>query len=110
MPISQPDQKAAKWCAIGFSILYVLLFFPALGLFAASTLIFDSPSMTLAVGLPIVSLFLLAALSLPLAIFLMIRSYRCRRYRRVKWYCLLPPCAYLLVFVLVELIDRLSHL
>lgn len=85
-----PDQKKVRRFVTIWTCLY-LIFFPfifwmVLWIF----LIFDSPSITIFVGLPIICAFLCVPLSMLVSIWKMWSYYFRERYSKVYWFCALP--------------------
>jgi hypothetical protein len=94
------DRRSAKYFAVCFTIIYVVLFIPFfyMGLFSSMT--FDNPRMTVSVGLWIMFLTFLISFSMPISVYLMWSRYLRCQYQKTRFFCALP----ILTFVGVSLI------
>lgn len=83
-------RRMAKYCAIFWTMIYVLLL-PLLTYMALlSAMIFDNPRLSITKGVLLIFIFSLIPLSLPLSIDLMWSSYVCKEYRKTLLFWLLP--------------------
>lgn len=90
-PIKQ-DQIKTNWCARTATTIYLLLL-PFLFMFAvASILIFDSPSMTVPIGLSIIFMYFCVPLSIPFTLYLVWSRYSQNHYKKSRQFCLIPLC------------------
>jgi hypothetical protein len=53
-------------------------------------MVFDSPSITVPVGLSIIFMYLCIPLSIPLTLYLVWSRYLKENYRESRWFCLIP--------------------
>ncbi len=85
-----PEQKKARRFVTVWSCLYVV-FFPLICWMALwSILIFDSPSITIFIGIPIICAFLCVPLSMLVSIWKMWSHYFNKQYSKIHWFCALP--------------------
>lgn len=90
----EKNRKTTKRCAWTAIIIYLLLF-PVLFIFAiASVLIFDSPSMTMPVGLSIIFMCFCVSLSIPFTFYLIWSRYLQGDYKKSRQFCLIPIYIY----------------
>jgi hypothetical protein len=101
------NRKSAKRCAVGFTILYTILFFPFFYMGLLSSMVFDNPRMTVPIGLSIIFLTLLISLSMPVSIYLM--WSRCLRgeYKKTRIFCALPIFTFIGVSLITEVLGAL---
>ncbi len=103
----QNEARKVRRSVIFWTILYAVLF-PLVFCFSLlSTMIFDSPHITAANGLPLIFIFFLLPFSLPLSIDLMWSSYLCKEYRKITFFCMFPLLTFLCICVLVSLIETI---
>jgi hypothetical protein len=101
------DEKSAKYCAIGWTIVYLLLF-PFLFYVALfSIMVFDNPHMTTPVGLLIIFMSFWVPLSIPVSIYLMWSNYSRGQYKRTHLFWGLPFFTFGIVFLLNAIIQKL---
>lgn len=101
------DRKSAKYCAVGFTILYIVLFLPFFYMGLLSSMAFDNPRMTVPVGLSIMSLTFLISLSMPISIYLMWSRYLRSQYQQTRIFCALPPLTFVGVSLIIEALRTL---
>lgn len=101
------NQKSAKRCAVGFTILYIILFLPFFYMGLLSSMVFDNPRMTVPIGLSIIFLTLLISLSMPVSIYLMWSRYLRGEYRKTLIFCALPIFTFIGVSLLTEVLGGL---
>jgi hypothetical protein len=88
----EKDRKKAKKCIWAATITYLFLF-PFLLMFAAaSILIFDSPSITMPIGLSIIFMYFCVPLSIPFTLYLAWSRYSQSNYKKSRQFCLIPLC------------------
>ncbi len=100
-------QKSAKRYAIGFTVIYTVLFpfFFYMGLL--SSMVFANPRMTAPVGLLIIFLILSISLSMPVSIYLMWSRYLRSQYKETRFFCALPLLTLVGVFFMITAIEAL---
>ena len=87
--ISSEQKKARRFVTV-WTCLYVI-FFPLIFWMALwSILIFDSPSITALIGIPIICAFLCIPLSMLVSIWKMWSEYFHAQYEKLYWFCALP--------------------
>jgi hypothetical protein len=85
-----PEQKKARRFVTVWTCLYVI-FFPLIFWMALwSILIFDSPSITALIGIPIICAFLCVPLSMLVSIWKMWSHYFHKQYHKIHRFCALP--------------------
>jgi len=86
----EKDSKKTKRCAWTATIIYLLLF-PFLFMFAAaSVLVFDSPSMTVPIGLSIIFMYFCVPLSIPVTLYLVWSRFSHSDFKKSRQFCLMP--------------------
>lgn len=84
------DQRRTKRLATVWTVVYLVCFVP-LAFFALFTMmVFDSPSMTVPVGISIMIAAWCIPLSIPVSIYLIWSNYSSGRYKRARYFCALP--------------------
>ena len=100
-------KRKAKVCAIVWTIIYVFLF-PLLTYFALfSSMVFDSPHISILKGLSITFIASLIPLSLPVSIDLMWSSYICAEYSKTLTFWSVPWLTLIFVLALDSIIQFL---
>ena len=95
-----PEQKKARRFVTVWTCLYVI-FFPLIFWMALwSILIFDSPSITALIGIPIICAFLCVPLSMLVSVWKMWSHYFHKQYHKIHWFCALPFLYFCLLFQL----------
>lgn len=85
-----PEQKKARRFVTVWTCLYII-FFPLIFWMALwSILIFDSPSITALIGIPIICAFLCVPLSMLVSVWKMWSHYFHKQYQKIHWFCALP--------------------
>lgn len=104
------ERRKTKICAWIATIIYLLLF-PFLVMFAgASTMVFDSPSMTITYGLSIIFLSLCIPLSIPITLYFVWSRYSQDKYKISRLFCLIPFCIAVVTFFCFILEDIIRFL
>ncbi len=85
-----PEQKKARRFVTVWTCLYVILFPLIFWMALWSILIFDSPSITALIGIPIICAFLCVPLSMLVSIWKMWSHYFHKQYYKIHWFCALP--------------------
>jgi hypothetical protein len=100
-------RNSVKRLATGFTIAYIILFFPFfyMGLFSSMT--FDNPRMTVPVGLSIMFFIFLIPFSIPISIYLMWSRYLRGQYQKTRIFCVLPFFTFIGVSFIVEVLRAL---
>ncbi len=101
------NRKSAKYCAIGFTILYLVLFLPFFYMGLLSSMVFDNPRMTVPVGLSMIFLTFLISLSMPVSIYLMWSRYLRGQYKKTRIFCALPIFTLVGVSLIIEILGAL---
>ena len=101
------DQKSAKYCAVGWTIAF-LIFFPFFFFVALmSSMIFDNPKMTAPMGLWIMFMIFWIPLSMPISIYLMWSNYSRGLYRKTRLFWALPFLTLGIVILLNAILQTL---
>lgn len=103
----ESDRKSAKYYAVGFTILYIVLFLPFLYMGLLSSMIFDNPSMTVPVGLSIIFFTFLIPLSMPVSIYLTWSRYLRGQHKKARIFCILPIFTFFGVSLIIEILGAL---
>ena len=103
----EKNRKNAKHCAVGFTVLYMVLFLPFFYMGLLSSMVFDNPRMTASVGLSIIFLTLLISLSMPVSIYLMWSRYLRGEYKKTRIFCALPIFTFIGVSLITEILGAL---
>jgi len=103
----ESNRKSAKYYAVGFTILYIVLFLPFLYMGFLSSMIFDNPSMTVLVGLSIIFFTFLIPLSMPVSIYLTWSRYLRGQYKKARIFCILPIFTFFGVSLIIEILGAL---
>jgi hypothetical protein len=100
-------RNSVRRLATGFTIAYIILFFPFfyMGLFSCMT--FDNPRMTVPVGLSIMFFIFLIPFSMPVSIYLMWSRYFRGQYQKTRIFCALPFFTFIAVSIIVEVLRAL---
>ncbi|MDP1880217.1 MAG: hypothetical protein Q8K60_04685 [Parachlamydiaceae bacterium] len=101
------ERKRAKRYALSFTILYIFLFPLFFNMGLVSFMIFDTPRMTIFLGLPVVFLTLLISLTMLISIYLMRSSYLRGEYKKIYFYCVLPLFTFVGVFWINDILITL---
>ena len=101
------NQKSARRCAIGYSVVYSILFFPFFYMGLLTSMIFDNPRMTTPVGLSIIFLAFMIPLSMLISIYLMWSRYLFGRYEKIYLFCALPPLTFVGVSIIIWVLEAL---
>jgi hypothetical protein len=106
--IEDEKKKTKKYAKVA-TIIYLILF-PFLFMFAAtSIMIFDSPSMTVPLGLSIIFLCFSVPLSIPFTFYFVWSCYSQGEYKKSRQFCLLPLYIALIAFAYNALVDTFIH-
>ncbi len=84
------EQKKSRRFVTVWTCLYVILFPFVFWMALWSILIFDSPSITVFIGIPIICAFLCLPLSMLVSIWKMWSHYFHKQYPKIHWFCALP--------------------
>lgn len=104
---SATSPKGTKYWAIFWTILYIILF-PFLFYTAMlTTMVFDNPSMTTAVGISIIIICFFVPLSIPISVFFIWSNYWRAQYKKTRFFCALPILIFGIVFLLNALLQTL---
>jgi hypothetical protein len=105
---NEEPQRNARRYAIGFTILYLILFpfFFYMGLLS-SMIVFATPSVTVPIGLLVVSLSVSISLSMLLSIYLMWSRYLREQYSRIYFASALPPLTFVGANTIIIIIQAL---
>ena len=103
----EKKRKSVKHCAVGFTVLYMILFFPFFYMGLLSSMVFDNPRMTVPVGLSIIFLTLLISLSMPVSVYLMWSRYLRGEYKKSRIFCALPIFTFIGVSLITEILETL---
>jgi hypothetical protein len=101
------SQKTAKYCAIGWTIVYLILFPFFFYIALLSAMIFDSPRMTISIGLWTMFMYFWIPLSMLASIYLMWSNYSRRQYKKTCLYWLLPFFTISIVLILDIVLEAL---
>jgi len=86
----EKERKQAKKCALAASIVYLTLF-PFLCMLAiASIMVFDSPSMSMFLGLSTIIIYFSLPVSIPFALYLIWSRYVMSNYKKSRQFCFIP--------------------
>ncbi len=92
----EKDRKSAKICGSIATIIYIPLFPILVMLAGASALVFDNPGLSIPLGLSIILLYLITALSVPFTLYRIWSCYSRDEYRKSRFSCLIPIAALLI--------------
>lgn len=98
---SSEDRISARYYAIFWTTIYLILFPFFFYIALLSGMIFDKPTMTVALGLWIMFMLFWIPLSMPISIYLAWSYYFKDQYTKSRYFCGLP----ILVFVLVVILN-----
>ena len=102
-----PEQKKARRFVTIWTCLYVI-FFPLIFWMALwSILIFDSPSISVFIGIPIICAFLCVPLSMLVSIWKMWSQYFHAQYEKLYWYCALPFFVFLFAICINIVVQKI---
>ncbi len=102
-----PEQKKARRFVTVWTCLYVISFPLVFWMALWSILIFDSPSITVFIGIPIICAFLCIPLSMLVSIWKMWSYYFHNQYRKIYWFCALPFFMFLFAISINIVVQKL---
>jgi Mn2+/Fe2+ NRAMP family transporter len=110
LPSVEEDRKKTKKCIWIATISYLCLLPFVFMLAVASIMVFDSPSMTVAIGLSIIFMYFCVPLSIPVTLYLVWSRYSQGDYKKSRWCCLMPLCVFTLTMAYDALVEVMRFL
>ena len=95
-------RKKAKYSAIAWTIVYVILFPCVLYVALLSGMLLENPKTTVPVGLCMMFVMFWIPLSIPICIYLMWSSFSHHKYKRTLFWGLLPVFTFVVAIFLVD--------
>lgn len=84
------NRKNIGWSAIGWTVVYCILFPFLFRMALFSTMVFDNDNMSIPLGLFVIAIALLVPLSIPVSIYFMWSHYVQRCYKKCRFFCWMP--------------------
>jgi hypothetical protein len=98
----QQGRKTAKYSAIGWTIVYVILFPLFMYIALLSGMLFENPKTTVPIGLTMMFVMFWIPLSMPISVYLMWFNFSHHKYNRTIFLGLLPLLTFIVALLLVD--------
>lgn len=99
---SEGLRKTAKYFAIGWTLVYVILFPSFLYIALLSGMVLENPKTTVPIGLTMMFVMFWIPVSMPISIYLMWSSFSHHKYNRTPFWGLLPLLTFVVALLLVD--------
>ena len=99
---SEDTRKTAKYFAIGWTLVYVILFPSFLYIALLSGMVLENPKTTVPIGLTMMFVMFWIPLSMPVSVYLMWSNFSRHKYNRTLFLGLLPLLTFAVALLLVD--------